>query len=78
MLLDLGADGAVETPLGGEPSLDLVALRRARRDEPVLPGAFDCAAASAWCTIWRWKPTTCWMSAVSCFDIEFGGLRCVT
>ena len=27
-------------PLGGEPALDLVALRRARRDEPVLPGAF--------------------------------------
>ena len=39
-LRDLGADGAVETPLGGEPPLDLVALRCARRDQPVLPGAF--------------------------------------
>ena len=27
-------------PLGGEPPLDLVALRRARRHQPVLPGAF--------------------------------------
>src|SRR5205814_7478099 len=30
-VLDLGADGAVEAPLGGKPALDLVALRRARR-----------------------------------------------
>ena len=27
-------------PLGSEPALDLAAFRRARRDEPVLPGAF--------------------------------------
>ena len=27
-------------PLGGEPPLDLVALRCARRHQPVLPGAF--------------------------------------
>ena len=40
-LRDLGADRAVEVPLGGEPPFDLVALRSARCDQPVLPDTLD-------------------------------------